>query len=118
MGQFWTLVNTYPSSDTLQFNRLAMQLLDDVYKPGYLYKKAGVMLAGIETGARLQADLFAQHDAPERDKLMQTLDVLNARYGRGTVQLATAMQNEDWQMCREMLSPRYTTRPKELISAC
>lgn len=104
----------YPSSDTLQFNRLAMQLLDDVYKPGYLYKKAGVMLAGIEAGTRLQADLFAQHDTPERDKLMQTLDALNTRYGRGTVQLATAMQSEDWRMCRESLSPCYTTRPDAL----
>jgi DNA polymerase V len=36
----------HPSSDTLQFNQLAMQLLDDIYQPGYLYKKAGVMLAG------------------------------------------------------------------------
>ena len=106
----------HPSSDTLQFNQLAMQLLDDIYQPGYLYKKAGVMLAGIETGTRLQADLFAQHDTPERDKLMQTLDALNTRYGRGTVQLATAMQNEDWRMCREKLSPCYTTRTEDLLT--
>jgi DNA polymerase V len=107
----------YPSSDTLQFNQLAMQLLDDIYQPGHLYKKAGVMLAGIETGTRLQTDLFAQHDTPERDKLMQTLDALNTRYGRGTVQLATAMQNEDWRMCREKLSPCYTTQPDGLLTA-
>jgi DNA polymerase V len=106
----------YPSSDTLQFNQLAMQLLNDIYKPGYFYKKAGVMLAGIETGTRLQADLFAQKDSPEREKLMHTLDVLNARYGRGTVQLATAMQSEDWRMCREKLSPCYTTRVDELLA--
>jgi DNA polymerase V len=107
----------YPSSDTLQFNALAMQLLDDIYQPGFLYKKAGVMLAGIETGTRVQTDLFAQKDSPERDKLMQTLDALNTRYGRGTVQPATAMQNEDWRMCREKLSPCYTTRPPELVVA-
>jgi DNA polymerase V len=107
----------HPSSDTLQFNQLAMQLLNDIYKPGYLYKKAGVMLAGIETSTRLQADLFAQNDSPERDKLMQTLDALNNRYGRGTVQLASAMQNEDWRMCREKLSPCYTTRSIEIVVA-
>ena len=92
-----------------------MQLLDDVYKPGYLYKKAGVMLAGIEKGIRSQADLFAQKDSPERDKLMQTLDALNGKYGRGTVQLASAMQNEDWLMCREKLSPCYTTSQNEIF---
>ena len=107
----------YPSSHTLQFNRLAMQLLDNVYRPGYLYKKAGVMLAGIETETRAQTDLFAQKDSPERDKLMQTLDALNTRYGRGTVQVATAMQSEDWRMCRERLSPCYTTRSPELVVA-
>ena len=106
----------FPSSDTLQFNQLAMQLLNDIYKPGYLYKKAGVMLAGIEMGARLQADLFAQKDSPESEKLMQTLDVLNARYGRGTVQLATAMQSEDWRMSRQNLSPCYTTRADQLLT--
>lgn len=107
----------HPSSDTLQFNQLAMQLLDEIYRPGYLYKKAGVMLAGIETGTRLQADLFSQKDSPERDKLMQTLDALNNRYGRGTVQLATAIQSEDWRMCREKLSPRYTTKTDQLLKA-
>ncbi|HQQ63888.1 MAG TPA: Y-family DNA polymerase [Pseudomonadales bacterium] len=106
-----------PSSDTLQFNQLAMQLLDGIYKPGYLYKKAGVMLSGIETGARLQEDLFAQKSSPENAKLMQTMDMLNARYGRGTVQLATAIQNDDWRMSRQNLSPCYTTRQASLVVA-
>lgn len=107
----------FPSSDTLQFNQLAMQLLDDIFKPGYLYKKAGVQLAGIEIGARLQTDLFAQKDSPERDKLMQTMDALNGRFGRGTVQLATSMQSDDWRMSRQNLSSCYTTRISELVSA-
>lgn len=107
----------YPSSDTLQFNQLAMQLLNDIYRPGYLYKKAGVMLAGIESGTRLQADLFAQKDSPERDKLMQALDVLNNRYDRGTVQLASAIQSEDWRMCRERLSPCYSTRVDQILQS-
>lgn len=107
----------HPSSDTLQFNQLAMQLLDDIYKKGYLYKKAGVMLSGIESGTRVQTDLFAQKDTPARENLMQALDNLNARYGRGTVQLATAMQNEDWRMSRGNLSNCYTTRVNDLLSA-
>jgi DNA polymerase V len=105
----------FPSSDTLQFNQLALQLLDDIYQPGFLYKKAGVMLAGIETGTRLQTDFFAQKDSAESEQLMQTLDALNHRFGRGTVQLATAMQSEDWRMSRQQLSPCYTTRVDALL---
>jgi DNA polymerase V len=102
-----------PSStaDTLLLNQLAMRLLDQTYKPGYLYKKAGVMLSGIESATNQQSDLFAQTNDPKRKNLMSAMDSLNEKYGRGTVQVATAMQNEDWRMCREKLSPCYTTRP-------
>ncbi len=104
-----------PTSDTLILNKLAMRLLDQAYKPGYLYKKAGVMLAGIESATGQQADLFAAKSSPEREKLMEAIDSLNSRYGRGTVQVATATQNEDWRMCRERLSPCYTTKIHHLI---
>ena len=98
------------TSDTLLLNHLAMRLLDQTYKPGYLYKKAGVMLSGIESTTNQQSDLFAQTNDLKRKNLMAAMDSLNEKYGRGTVQVATAMQNEDWLMCREKLSPCYTTR--------
>jgi DNA polymerase V len=116
---YGTLTSALPAAtaDTLILNRLAMRLLDKTYKPGYLYKKAGVMLAGIESAQQRQADLFAPAGNPAREKLMAAIDNLNSRYGRGTVQVATAAQSEDWRMCRERLSPCYTTRPGELLAA-
>jgi DNA polymerase V len=108
-------VLAFPSADTIEFNRVAMALLNQLYMRGYLYKKAGVMIAGIEPAAGRQVDLFAPQPAPEREKLMQTLDALNCRYGRGTVQLASATISEDWRMSRRNLSPCYTTRVKELV---
>jgi DNA polymerase V len=100
-----------PTSDTLVLNKLAMRLLDQIYKSGFLYKKVGVMLSGIESVKHQQADLFARQSSPAREQLMAAMDNLNEKYGRGTVQVATAMQNEDWRMCREKLSPAYTTQP-------
>jgi DNA polymerase V len=107
----------FPSSDTIEFNSVAMTLLSQLYKPGYLYKKAGVMIAGIETATGRQVDLFAPQPKPEREKLMQTMDTLNGKYGRGTVQLASATINKDWRMSRQNLSPCYTTRLRELVVA-
>lgn len=52
----------------------------EMRKHRYLHKKAGVMLSGIESGARVQSDLYAQKDTPARENLMQALDNLNARY--------------------------------------
>jgi DNA polymerase V len=102
---------TTATSDTLILNNLAMRLLDKTYRPGYCYKKAGVMLSGIESAKLQQEDLFALAENPARAKLMEAFDKLNSRYGRGAVQLATAAQSEDWRMCREKLSPAYTTQP-------
>lgn len=104
------------TSDTLILNNLAMRLLDKAYRSGYLYKKAGVMLAGIESTQSQQADMFAAKSDPAREKLMAAIDSLNARYGRGTVQVATAAQSEDWRMCREKLSPCYTTIANQLLT--
>lgn len=107
----------FPSSDTMEFNRAAATLLNQLYRKGYLYKKAGVMIAGIESASGRQVDLFAPQSKPERDKLMQTMDTLNNKYGRGTVQLASATVGNDWRMSRQNLSPCYTTRLRELIVA-
>lgn len=107
----------FPSSDTIEFNRAAMVLLNQLFRPGYLYKKAGVMIAGIESANGRQVDLFAPQPDPEREKLMQALDTLNGRYGRGTVQLASATISENWCMSRQNLSPCYTTRIRELVVA-
>lgn len=108
----------FPSADTIEFNRVAMALLNQLFRPGYLYKKAGVMIAGIEPATGRQVDLFAPQPAPEREKLMQALDTLNSRYGRGTVHLASATISEDWRMSRQNLSPCYTTRVRDLVKAC
>ena len=100
-----------PTSDTLVLNKLAMRLLDQIYKSGFLYKKVGVMLSGIESVKNQQADLFARQSSPAREQLMAAMDNLNEKYGRGTGQQTTAIQNEYWRLCREKLSPAYTTQP-------
>jgi DNA polymerase V len=64
---------TTATSDTLILNNLAMRLLDKTYRPGYCYKKAGVMLSGIESAKLQQEDLFALAENPARAKLMEAL---------------------------------------------
>lgn len=98
-----------PTSDTLVVNRWADYLCERMFKEGYQYKKAGVMLSEISPIAYQQGDLL--EPAPAADsRLMQALDSLNQRFGRGAVRVSTQCAYGEWQMRQERKSPYYTTR--------
>lgn len=99
---------TYPTNDSLEVNRWAAYLCERIYKPGYQYKKAGVMLSEITPASQRQGDLLEPGPAIN-DRLMQALDTLNQRYGRGTVKVSTQGAYQGWQMLQERKSPNYTT---------
>ena len=104
-----------PSCDTRLLVRAAMYGLEHIFRPGYYYKKAGVILQGISSASVQQQSLFTTFgDGAQSDVIMQTLDGLNARFGRGTVSLAAAGIRNDWQMKREKKTPNYTTQWDEI----
>ena len=89
-------------------NRWASYLCERMFKEGYHYKKAGIMLSEISPVSHYQADLL--ESAPASDsRLMGALDKLNERYGRGTVKVSTQGVYKSWQMKQERKSPSYTT---------
>ena len=104
---------TYPTHDSLEVNRWAAFLCERMYKPGYQYKKAGVMLSEITPDSQRQGDLLEPGPAIN-DRLMQALDTLNQRFGRGTVKVSTQGAYQGWQMLQERKSPNYTTCWEEM----
>ncbi len=107
----------YPTDHTPTLIKHALKALKSIYKPGYSYKKAGVMLTGIEPRARKRPTFFqpgARREKKEK-KIMSVMDNINARWGRNTLQPAeTLLAPRDWGIKRERLSPRYTTSWDEL----
>lgn len=98
----------YPTHDSLEVNRWASFLCERMFKPDYAYKKAGVVLSDIRPTTHHQGDLLTS--APQcNERLMQSLDSLNARYGRGTVKVSTQGAYTGWQMKQAQKSPNYTT---------
>ena len=92
----------------------ALFLLGRIYKQGYRYKKAGVMLSGLIPDSETQLNLF-RRPIPERcQSMMESVDRINRRWGRHTVRLASSGMRPRWTMRQEMLSPRYTTNWNEL----
>ena len=110
---------TLPTNDTMKLVAAALYGLKRIYKPGYLYKKCGVMLMDLSPQHQRQASLFAQVEdvARHSDALMSVLDSINARYGRDTLTVAAAGTRKDWAARAENKTPCYTTRWNELPKA-
>lgn len=104
----------YPTNDTLLLTRAATEAVDHVYRPGYRYSKAEVLLMDLRQPVEFTDDLFAVTQPVACDRLMSVLDEINGRYGRGTVRTASVPRTPDWGMRREMMSRSYTTRIDQL----
>jgi DNA polymerase V len=117
-----TLPAELPTSSTPELMALARSALTRIYKPGHIYKKAGVMLLDLEHGPR-RLSLFSFGNGPEtaRDAknaaLMAVLDAVNARHGRDALRPAAAGLGRPWRMRQTRKSPRYTTAWDELVLA-
>ncbi|HHO47885.1 MAG TPA: Y-family DNA polymerase [Desulfobacteraceae bacterium] len=102
-----------PTSSTPALIGAALAGLKKIYRPGFAYRKAGVMLTGLMAAAIRQQNLF--RPAPrDNGALMHALDRINDRWGRETVRYASSGLAKPWCMTREHKSPSYTTRWKEL----
>ena len=103
-----------PSNDTRDLNKLAMQLLKPIWRDGYHYNKAGVMLSDFYRPNTYPLDLFAEvAQNPNSQQLMAVLDEIQQK-GLGRVFLASQGLQNTWAMKREHLSPAYTTRWTDL----
>ncbi len=106
------------TADTIEIEQAAQALLERLYRPGILYKKAGVILGDILPIGEVQPDLFDPlANRPQRYRLMQAIDQLNQRYGAHTVQLAAEGNRRDvWTTKCEQRSPNYLTDINELLT--
>jgi len=104
-----------PTQDSRDIINAATRCLDKIWREEHRYQKAGVMLGDFFSSGVAQLNLF--DEAPPRhnsEALMAMMDDLNKK-GRGTLWFAGQGIQQEWQMKREMLSPRYTTRFADLL---
>lgn len=101
------------TDDTLLLNHFACEGVTSIFKPGFEYKKAGVMLGDITHNSHMQGDLFEAYHH-RTSELMLSIDRINARYGKGTIKLSQDGATRAWAMRQERKSPDYTTNFNEL----
>ncbi|QOV66030.1 translesion error-prone DNA polymerase V subunit UmuC [Kosakonia pseudosacchari] len=103
-----------PTNDTRDIIRAATGSLDQIWREGHRYMKAGVMLSDFFSSGVAQLNLFDENRPHANSAvLMETIDRLNTS-GKGSVWFAGQGTEKSWAMKREMLSPAYTTRYSDL----
>ncbi|MFD1259273.1 Y-family DNA polymerase [Entomomonas asaccharolytica] len=108
----------YPTNDTREIIKAAQQGLKTIYKKGYMFMKAGVMMLDLTDKDIQQFDIFsASQDSEQKEKsnkLNSTVDMINKKMGRDTIRIGGIRHNAAWIIKRDLLSKRYTTRWDEI----
>ncbi|ADL56403.1 Y-family DNA polymerase [Gallionella capsiferriformans] len=104
-----------PTDDTTKLVNAAIRGLAAIYRSGFKYKKSGVLLMGLQPKLTVQTTLFDDVAEQERsNKLMQVMDLVNQRMGKGSMTIAASGTLRRWAMRRDSKSPNYTTDWDEL----
>ena len=98
------------SNSTLSIVQAALRGLRSIYRAGYQYKKAGVIVSGLVPSNTIQYNLFHSTDEDRHMRLMNAMDTVNDREGRDILRVAEQSFDRRWTLRQERLSPCYTTR--------
>jgi DNA polymerase V len=104
----------FPTNSSIEIAKFAVEGLSLIFKQGYQYKKAGVIVMDITPEETNQISMF-ENTNPKHKLLMDVMDRLNSAIGQKKVKLASQALDRTWKMKQERLSPRYTTRLSEII---
>ena len=103
------------TNDVSELIHYARRVLRKIYKEGYLYKKAGVIVADLVAESNVQLSIFDERDRGRRQKLLSVMDEINLKYGPTLLKIATQGEGRKWRLKNEHMSKRYTTNMDDLI---
>jgi len=110
-----TITLPVATQDTAELMRDALQGIEQLFREGYRYQKAGVILTALVPTHQVQTHLFDHKDRDRSRQLMAAIDAINTQWGTGTVRYAAVGLRPRWIMRCARRSPRYTTRWEELV---
>jgi len=114
-GRSFCVKLPYPTNSTIEITKYALKGLKSIYKKGYHYKKAGIMVMSLSPTFEKQFNLFNNSD-PRHLKLMKTVDKLNLINGYDLVKFGGMDLQRKWKMNRNQLSPKYTSNINDIIT--
>lgn len=115
-----TVPTINPTSDTNNLLHASLRGLRTIYKPGYDITRAGVILMDLTNSTTRQTELdFGPVGAHDNSQLMQTIDSINSKFGKGTIFYGSAGigQEQAWRMNQQRRTKDFTTIISEVPTA-
>ncbi len=89
------------TSNSIEMVKKARNALKKIYKPGFFYQKAGIILSNLKDSETSEFNLFSSAIEKKSKKLMKAIDYTNMKYGRHAISIANAGISKGWKMRRE-----------------
>lgn len=105
----------FPTNSGIELSKFAIQALKLIFREGFAYKKAGVIVQDFTPENVIQKSMFENRNE-KHIPIMQAVDKLNTRFGQQKIRLASQDIKRVWKMKQERLSPRYTTKLSDIIT--
>jgi len=104
----------YPTNSSLVLSNHAIKAIEDIYKKGIAYKKAGIILTGLVPSNNYQLNIF-DLEKSSHQPLMNAIDKINYKFSN-KIKLANQDLKKTWKMKQDYLSPHYTTNLNDIIT--
>jgi DNA polymerase V len=112
-----TVPLVYPTDATPELLSIAMRSTEHIYRNGFRYKKAGVMLTGLVPRVPATERMFGADEFDRMRHVSGVVDEINRRFGRDAVRFGACGFAQKWKTKAEHTSKHYTTRWDELMVA-
>lgn len=106
---------SFPTNDTSEIITCCHMALEKIYKEGYVFKRAGVIVSGLIPETSLQPDLFDEKDREKQRRLSKVMDEIVKKNGTDKIKIAAQGDGKSWASKREFTSKRFTTNLDEII---
>lgn len=104
-----------PSNDTAEIISCCRNALKKIYKEGYAYKRAGVIVSDLIRETDALPDLFDEKDRVKQRRLLNVVDEISKKNGTDKIRIAAQGTGKAWMSKREYTSRRFTTNLNEII---
>ncbi len=111
-----TYTSTYRADSNQEIQEWTIKTLEKIYKKGFEYRKAGIILSGLVPNENLTKRMFDDEQFQQRHKLMKAIDEINQKFGKDTVRFGSVKTEGCWKMKQTRKSRSYTTNWNEILT--